>query len=174
MAYTTPVQVSFAAPPSLTDDADKGFGVGSLWIDTSVSPPAPYACLDATTGAALWRQFGGVSAHTGLSNLSWPLSGHDGAQNAVATFSAANVAALATPVTDGSVLAYSGGALVWTAPPQPSIAIGDRTYDVQFLANAPDIGMDSFVTTSEYSFITMVAPGSVIGLDSTSATGTVV
>lgn len=174
MAYTVPVQVSLAATPGPTDDADKGFGVGSIWMDTSVSPPAPYACLDATVGAAVWRQFGGVSTHTGLSNLSWQFSGHDGAQNSVATFNASNVAALATPVSDGSVLAFSGGLLVWTAPPQPSATLGERTYDVQFLSSAPDIGMDTFVTTSDYSFITMVAPGSVVGLDTTSATGTVV
>lgn len=174
MAYIVPVQVSFASAPSVTDDASKGFGVGSIWVDTSPATPVPYACLDASVGTAVWRRVGGVTTHTGLSNLSWALSGHGGTQNGVAAFNGSNVATLYTPVTDGSVLAFSGGVLQWTSPPQPSVAIGERTYDVQFQTSAPDIGVDSFTTTSTYSFITLVAPGSVTGLDTTSATGTVV
>lgn len=157
----------------MNDDASKGFDIGSIWVDTSVSPPAPYACLDATVGAALWRQVGGVTAHTGLSNLSWALSGHDGTQNGVAAFSPSNVAAVYAPVSDGSVLAYSAGVLQWTSPPQPSIALGERTYDVQYLPSAPDVGVDSFSATSAYTY-TLVGAAGTVGLDSTSAPGTVV
>lgn len=172
MAYIVPVQTSVAGAPGVNDDASKGFGIGSIWVDTSVSPPAPYACLNATVGAALWRQVGGVTAHTGLSNLSWALSGHDGTQNGVAAFSPSNVAAVYAPVSDGSVLAYSGGVLQWTAPPQPSIALGERTYDLLFLTAAATTGTNSLTATSAYPYISSL--GSTTGTDSTSATGTVV
>jgi hypothetical protein len=38
--------------PTVTDDADAGYEVGSLWIDT-VADEA-YRCADATAGAAVW------------------------------------------------------------------------------------------------------------------------
>lgn len=172
MAYTTPPQVSFASAPGVTDDSSKGFGVGSLWIDTSPATPVAYACLNASVGAALWRRVGGVTNHTGLSNLSWALSGHDGTQNGVAAFNGANVAAIYAPTTDGSVLAFSGGILQWTSPPQPSVAVGERTYDVLYQTGAGVSGVPSATTTSNYVFASEL--GGVTGSNSTSATGTVV
>jgi hypothetical protein len=45
-------KVDGTVAPTVTDDADAGFEVGSLWIDT-VADEA-YRCADATAGAAVW------------------------------------------------------------------------------------------------------------------------
>lgn len=49
------------AAPTVNDDIDDGYGVGSVWID--VTGDNAYTCVDATAGAAVWRQInGGTSA----------------------------------------------------------------------------------------------------------------
>lgn len=49
------------AAPTVNDDIDDGYGVGSMWID--VTGDNAYVCADATAGAAVWRQInGGTSA----------------------------------------------------------------------------------------------------------------
>jgi hypothetical protein len=45
-------KVDGTVAPTVTDDADAGFEVGSLWVDT-VADEA-YRCADATVGAAIW------------------------------------------------------------------------------------------------------------------------
>jgi len=171
MSYINVPQVSRAGAPTATDDSSAGFVPGATWVDTSPVTPVAYSCLDASVGAAVWRRTGGVTTHTGLSNLSWALSGHDGTQYGVAAFNGSNVAAIYAPVTDGSVLAFSGSVLAWTSPPQPSIAVGERTYDVNYLTGVSE-GADTFTTISTY-FYTSSIPA-IKGLDSTSAAGTVV
>jgi hypothetical protein len=42
------------AAPAVTDDLDLGYKVGSYWYD--VTNDVAYVCLDATDGAAVWRQ----------------------------------------------------------------------------------------------------------------------
>jgi hypothetical protein len=60
-----------AAPPGATDDADPaGYGVGSLWLDTTNDKA--YICLDSTNGSAVWKEISptaGSGADTALSNL---------------------------------------------------------------------------------------------------------
>lgn len=41
--------------PGVTDDIDKGFSIGSVWID--VTADKAYICLDNTDGAAVWLEF---------------------------------------------------------------------------------------------------------------------
>lgn len=41
--------------PGVTDDIDKGFSVGSTWIDTTADKA--YICVDNTDGAAVWLEF---------------------------------------------------------------------------------------------------------------------
>lgn len=45
--------------PTINDDADAGFSVGSLWVN--VSTDTMYVCVDATNNAAVWV-VGGVGA----------------------------------------------------------------------------------------------------------------
>ncbi|WP_051328404.1 hypothetical protein [Desulfatirhabdium butyrativorans] len=41
--------------PGATDDESEGYAVGSVWIDVTTSPQAIYQCVDATDGAAVWK-----------------------------------------------------------------------------------------------------------------------
>lgn len=46
-------KVDATTAPTVNDDASAGYGVGSAWID--VTNDKAYTCVDATTGAAIWR-----------------------------------------------------------------------------------------------------------------------
>jgi hypothetical protein len=59
-----------AAPPAVTDDSDPaGYAIGSLWLDTTNDKA--YICLDATNGAAVWKEISpaGAGASAALDNL---------------------------------------------------------------------------------------------------------
>jgi len=49
-----------AADPVVGDDVDDGYGVGSLWLDTTGN--VGWICFDASAGAAVWRQATDVAA----------------------------------------------------------------------------------------------------------------
>lgn len=46
--------LSASAAPGVNDDNTAGYAVGSVWID--VSADDGYLCLDASTGAAVWKK----------------------------------------------------------------------------------------------------------------------
>lgn len=46
--------LSASAAPTVSDDADSDYAVGSLWIDTTND--AVYRCVDSSSGAAVWVQ----------------------------------------------------------------------------------------------------------------------
>lgn len=46
--------LSASTAPTVNDDVDLGYGVGSRWIDTTADKE--YVCLDATDGAAVWTE----------------------------------------------------------------------------------------------------------------------
>ena len=50
------------AAPTATDDSTAGYGVGSVWIDTTNN--FVYTCVDATTSNAVWALNGGSSTGT--------------------------------------------------------------------------------------------------------------
>jgi len=59
-----------SAAPGATDDSDPaGYGIGSLWLDTTADKA--YICLDATNGAAVWKEISpaGAGASAALDNL---------------------------------------------------------------------------------------------------------
>jgi len=47
------------AAPAVTNDVTEGYGVGSIWLDTTND--IAYLCLDGTEGAALWRELVAVA-----------------------------------------------------------------------------------------------------------------
>lgn len=46
--------LSASSAPTVNDDSDDGYGVGSEWIDEVADKG--YLCLDATVGAAVWKE----------------------------------------------------------------------------------------------------------------------
>lgn len=46
--------VNGSGAPGTGNDLTEGYSFRSLWIDTSVTPPKLYKCLDASEGAAVW------------------------------------------------------------------------------------------------------------------------
>ena len=47
--------------PGVNDDNTEGFAPGSLWVD--VTNKTAYVCTDASTGAAEWEIYTGLSSH---------------------------------------------------------------------------------------------------------------
>lgn len=66
--YTTILdKLDGTAAPGVGDDSADGYSVGSFWCD--VTNDKGYVCLDATEGAAVWREFtSGVSGVGGVDN----------------------------------------------------------------------------------------------------------
>lgn len=53
------------AAPTVNDDTDLGYSVGSLWVD--VTNDNAYQCVDNTDGAAVWLPIGGTATIIGHS-----------------------------------------------------------------------------------------------------------
>ena len=47
--------------PGVADDNTEGYAPGSLWVD--VTNKTAYVCTDASTGAADWEIYTGLSSH---------------------------------------------------------------------------------------------------------------
>jgi hypothetical protein len=50
-----------AADPTINEDADDGYVVGDLWVNTTSTEA--FRCFDSTVGAAVWTAIGDPSAH---------------------------------------------------------------------------------------------------------------
>jgi hypothetical protein len=137
MSYTTFPSATFAAAPGVNDDTTKGYVVGSQWTDTSVSPRVIYLCTNASAGAAVWVNAGGVTAHTGLTALGWTGSGHTGANTSVAGFTSGGAAQTIQATADGQVLTRVAGALVFAAVAASAAVIPDSTKTLEILYLAP-------------------------------------
>jgi hypothetical protein len=137
MSYTTLPSATFAAAPGVNDDTTKGYVVGSQWTDTSVSPRVIYLCTNASAGAAVWVNAGGVTAHTGLTALGWTGSGHTGANTSVAGFTSGGAAQTIQATADGQVLTRVAGALVFAAVAASAAVIPDSTKTLEILYLAP-------------------------------------
>jgi hypothetical protein len=138
MSYKLPAQYTKAGAPGVNDDGTKGYVLGSVIIDTSVSPRVAYYCTDTSTGAAAWIRSGGTSpSHPSLSTLGWSASGHTGPAGnpTVAAFNNAGNAQTIPATTDGQYLQRIGGALVFAAL-AGGVTLGsgsDDSYTVQYL-----------------------------------------
>jgi hypothetical protein len=69
--HTNLVKVNLTAvvAPTVNDDVDLGYAIGSRWVDTVTDKE--YVCLDATDGAAVWKETtvtGGVASHVLATN----------------------------------------------------------------------------------------------------------
>lgn len=56
--------LSATADPTTVDDSDDGYGVGSLWVNTT--DDKVFIALDVTVGAAIWKKLGGIMFETVL------------------------------------------------------------------------------------------------------------
>jgi hypothetical protein len=132
MAYNTFPSVTRASAPGVANDSSQGFVVGSQWTDTSVAPRKIYLCTDASAGAAVWINAGGVTAHTGLTALGWSASGHTGTTNSVACFSNTGAASNAQATADGAVLTYSGGVIQFLVAAAAITFLSSKTLEIQY------------------------------------------
>jgi hypothetical protein len=156
VSYALPPQSTKAGAPGATDDSSKGFVLGSVIVDTSVSPRVAYVCTNAAVGAATWANAGGVSSHPSLSTLGWSASGHTGTQSSVAAFNAAGAAQTVQATVEGSVLTYVGGVLQFSVV-AAAIVVGvsqDKTLDVEYIPRNN--------TVLDYGVDAAVGPGSFI------------
>ena len=58
MSFAVVPPPTLATAPSSTDDASKGFYIGMMVVDTTVTPPVVYTCTSATVGQARWSPVG--------------------------------------------------------------------------------------------------------------------
>ena len=136
MSYALPPQSTKAGAPGVTDDSSKGFVLGSVIVDTSVTPRTAYVCTNAAVGAATWANAGGVSSHPSLSTLGWSASGHTGTTNSVACFNSSGVAQTAQATVDGTVLTFSGGTLQFLAMAAAVALTSARAVEIEYLSGA--------------------------------------
>lgn len=114
MSYKLPPQVARAGAPGVNDDSTAGFVIGSVVVNTSVSPRSAYVCTDNTAGAAEWELIGSPTAHPAYLMLDWVGSGHDGGALSVAGFTTGGTAQTIQSSDDGQFLQRVGGNLVFT------------------------------------------------------------
>lgn len=150
MSFKLPAQATKAGAPVATDDASKGYVVGSAIIDTSTTPRQVFICTDATVGAATWANAGGVSAHPALTTLGWSASGHTGTTNSVACFNSSGVAQTAQATVDGTVLTYSGGTLQFLAMAAAVAFTSARAIEVEYLTSAITPSQDAEVYVGSF------------------------
>lgn len=66
--------LSATTNPAVSDDNTQGYQIGSIWINTSTD--TAYQCLDASTGAAVWKET--TQQDTNQTNLGYTASPTDG------------------------------------------------------------------------------------------------
>lgn len=55
LVYAAPYNnLNASAAPTVNDDETDGYGLNSVWFDTTASPKEAYRCLDPSEGAAVW------------------------------------------------------------------------------------------------------------------------
>lgn len=62
MSFLAPRSASLGRPPTSSDDASRGFFVGSTVVDSSADPPVLYLCTRDAQGAALWVAAGAATS----------------------------------------------------------------------------------------------------------------
>lgn len=145
MSYTLPPSVLKAGAPTSTDDASKGFVVGSSIIDTSVSPRAMYFCTNSTIGSAIWAAASAITNHSLLtSGLGWSASGHTGETTSIAGFNSSGAAQTIQSTEDGQVLTRVGGVLQFVVMTAALGFVAGRALEIEYLPAAI-----SYLTTGD-------------------------
>lgn len=137
VSYKLPPQIARAVAPDVNDDSAAGFVVGSVIINTSVTPRTAYVCTDDTAGAAEWELIGSPTSHPAYLLLDWVGSGHDGGALSVAGFTTAGAAQTIQSSDDGQFVQRVSGNLVFTSF-AGTILIGpneDNGYNAAYAAN---------------------------------------
>lgn len=62
------VYYEFASDPTSNDDWTQGYDVGVIWVNTSTNDY--FICVDNSTGAAIWSQWGGANTFLALADTS--------------------------------------------------------------------------------------------------------
>ncbi len=103
------VKLDATAAPAVTNDVDEGYSVGSRWFD--VTNDKEYTCLDATDGAAVWKETTlGAGVGDVATDAIWDAKGD------LAVGTGANTASKLGAGSDGqilSALASEATGLVW-------------------------------------------------------------
>jgi len=121
--------------PTVTDDADLFYSVGSLWSNNVIAiTPVFYICVDATVGAAQWSQISGSGGGGG--GTSTPFEESFVAVSTQVIFSLANTPSAAWvwingAAQDASTWSISGDDIVLSTPS----TVGD-TVEVYYLTDA--------------------------------------
>lgn len=96
------------AAPGVSDDSAAGYEVGSVWVNATLDQA--YVCLDASAGAAVWREIGPAKVQVDVASGSstgtvGSLSAYNGSQT-VATISitTSNAVAIASAAVSGGTL----------------------------------------------------------------------
>jgi len=64
VSFIVPPSASLGRPPTVSDDASKGFFEGSTVVDGSANPPVLYVCTSSARGSARWVIAGGVTVQS--------------------------------------------------------------------------------------------------------------
>jgi len=153
------------AAPTVDDDADDGYEIGSTWID--ITNDKAYVCLDATLDAAVWTditQSGGFTAGDGIDITLGTISVDLKANGGLVIDTTELALDLGATLMTGTLTAAKGGT------GQTSYAIGDLLYasTTTALSKLADIATGNALITGGVS----VAPSyGKIGL-TTHVTGT--
>jgi hypothetical protein len=136
--------------PTVTNDEDTSFLVGSRWIDTVADKE--YVCLDQTAGAAVWKETtgaGGGGSGDPDQNIWYTMTGDAGVPM--------------SPTSTATALAVSGGVGIGTVT-------GGTT--LQIFAETADSTTDGIIDTSMWLSLRLAdfyARGSLIEFEETAA-----
>lgn len=94
------IKLNGTAAPAVNDDSGDGYGIGSLWVDTTNDNA--YIATDVTVGAANWEQINGAGGSSAWGGITGTLADQTDLQTAL------NGKLATTAVTGGGVLATGG------------------------------------------------------------------